>query len=93
MLSLASWQPRPVQLSGHRHVWLVFGPWARVNDLSLGADVHALSGPPPGTGLSEPSPAQLVLAELLAGAQVGQPPPPREKRPGRRAGGQRREDE
>ena len=45
------------------------------------------------SGLPEPSPAQLVLAELLAGAQVGQPPPPPEKRAGRRAGGQRREDE
>ena len=93
MLSLAPGQPRSVRLAGHRHVGLVFGPWPRVDDLSLGADVDALTGPPRRAGLPEPSPAQLVLAELLACAQVGQPPSAREERAGRRAGGQRREDE
>ena len=70
--------------SGHGRVRTI-SPWERMYTRSPGRLV--------GRGLPEPSPAQLVLAELLAGAQVGQPPSAREERAGRRAGGQRREDE
>jgi hypothetical protein len=93
VLPSVSRQPRPVKLSGHWHVGLVLGPGPGSDDLSLGADVHALAGATLRGGLPEPSAAQLVLAEFLAGAQVGEPPAAPEECAGCRAGRERREEQ
>ena len=93
VLPLAAREPRSVELAGHRHVRLGVRPGALADDLSLRADVDALPGRARWRGLPRPAPRELVVAQLLAGAEVSQPPATSEQRAGGRRGGERSDDE